>query len=56
MREEVALMRRSCGGDYRSYCSGVQPGGGRAIACLSENEARLSPSCRGALAEARGMR
>jgi hypothetical protein len=56
MRDEMALMRRSCGGDFRAYCRGVQPGGGRGLACLSENQARLSPPCRGALAEARGSR
>ena len=56
MRQEAALMRRSCGGDFRAYCKGVQPGGGRGLACLSENESRLSPSCKGALAEARASR
>jgi hypothetical protein len=56
MRSEAALMRRSCGGDFRAYCQGVRPGGGRAIGCLAENQARLSPSCRSALAEAQGAR
>jgi hypothetical protein len=56
MRDEAALMRRSCGGDFRAYCQGVRPGGGRGLACLTENESRLSTSCRGALAEARGGR
>jgi hypothetical protein len=56
MRNEAALMRHSCGGDFRAYCQGVRPGGGRAIGCLAENQARLSPSCRGALAEAQGAR
>jgi hypothetical protein len=56
MRDEAALMRRSCGGDFRAYCQGVRLGGGRGMACLAENEARLSPPCRGALAEARGAR
>ena len=56
MREEAALMRRSCGGDYRAFCQGVRPGEGRALACLSENQARLSPTCKAALAEARGAR
>jgi hypothetical protein len=56
MREEAAIMRRSCGGDFRAYCQGVRPGEGRAMVCLSENQARLSPPCRSALAEARGAR
>ncbi|HET6609658.1 MAG TPA: cysteine rich repeat-containing protein [Rhodopila sp.] len=48
-REEAAMLRRACGGDFRAYCRGVPMGGGRAIGCLEENESRLSPSCRGAL-------
>lgn len=56
MREEAALVRRSCGNDYRSYCRGVRPGEGRALACLSANESRLSSGCRGALTEARSAR
>ena len=55
-RQEVAVLRRSCGRDYRAYCQGVQPGGGRGMACLAANETRLSPGCRGALAEAHGAR
>jgi hypothetical protein len=50
-REEAALLRRSCGADFRAYCSGVQLGGGRAAACLMQNQARLSPPCKAALAE-----
>lgn len=45
------LLRRSCGGDFRAYCSGVPLGGGRAMACLMQNEARLSQPCKAALAE-----
>ena len=55
-RQEVALMRRACGGDYRAYCRGVPLGGGQGIGCLAANESRLSPSCKGALAEAHGVR
>ena len=55
-REEAAMMRRSCGGDFRAYCQGVRPGGGRALGCLAQNQLRLSPSCKGALAEAWGQR
>jgi hypothetical protein len=55
-RDEAMLMRRSCGGDFRAYCEGVRLGGGHALACLVENQSRLSPPCRNALAEARGAR
>jgi hypothetical protein len=55
-RQQAALMRNACGGDFRAYCRGVGVGGGRAMACLAENEARLSPPCKSALAEARGSR
>ena len=48
-RQKSSLMRRSCSADYRSYCAGVQPGGGRALQCLAENRERLSPTCRSAL-------
>ncbi len=54
-REEAMLLRRSCGGDFRAYCSGVQPGGGRAVECLMRNQARLSPPCKTALAERAGQ-
>ncbi len=55
-RQQAAMMRHACGGDFRAYCHGVGLGGGRAMACLAENEPRLSPPCRSALAEARGSR
>jgi len=56
MRQEAMLMRRSCGRDFRAYCQGVELGGGRALACLAANQTRLSPPCKGALAEAQGTR
>jgi hypothetical protein len=56
MRQQMGMMRNACSGDYRAYCRGVGLGGGRAMACLAANENRLSPPCKGALAEARGSR
>jgi hypothetical protein len=50
---ELALLRRACGPDYEANCSGVRPGGGRAVACLAANQDALSPQCRRALAAAR---
>jgi hypothetical protein len=46
----TAEMRQACGADYRRYCRGIPPGGGRALACLQSNGDRLSRTCRGALA------
>jgi hypothetical protein len=50
-REVAMLMRRSCGADFRAYCSGVPLGGGRGVECLMRNQARLSQPCKAALAE-----
>jgi hypothetical protein len=52
-RQEAALLRRACGPDFRAYCAGVPPGGGRIIACLEANGSSLSRPCRSALISAR---
>ena len=39
----------ACRGDMHSLCSSVQPGGGRALACLKQHEGELSPACKTAL-------
>lgn len=49
-REEMVIAREACGPDFRSYCRAVPLGGGRGIACLRENMARLSPACQKVLA------
>ncbi|MEW6643517.1 MAG: cysteine rich repeat-containing protein [Pseudomonadota bacterium] len=49
-REEIRLVRVSCGRDFRMLCGDVPPGGGRVIACLRANEASLSPRCQSAMA------
>lgn len=48
-RQEIALVRTSCGSDFRAYCGNVKLGGGRAVECLRANAASLSPTCQGAL-------
>jgi hypothetical protein len=53
-REKMAIMRRSCGADFRAYCRGVPLGGGEGMRCLADNQSRLSPACRDVLAEAHG--
>jgi Cysteine rich repeat len=52
-RQEAAVLRTSCRRDYRAYCSGVEPGGGRAVACLKEHGPQLSSACRSALQSVR---
>jgi hypothetical protein len=49
-REELFVLRSACGGDVRSVCGGVQPGGGRIVQCLAQNAAALSPACKEVLA------
>ncbi|WP_299809058.1 hypothetical protein [Tardiphaga sp.] len=49
-REELFVMRSACGGDIRSLCGGIAPGGGRIAQCLASNGASLSPACASVLA------
>ena len=49
-REELFVMRSACGGDVRTVCAGVAPGGGRIVQCLANRAADLSPACRDVLA------
>jgi hypothetical protein len=55
-RQEIRLVRSACGNDFRTYCSGMQPGGGRVVECLRANAASLSPTCQGALMDLRQAR
>ena len=55
-RQVLFLIRTSCGADFRAYCRGIGFGGGRAIGCLRENAANLSPACQEALSSLAGRR
>jgi hypothetical protein len=48
-REEARLLRADCGYDYRRFCAGVRPGGGRALECLRAHGSQLSSQCRSVL-------
>jgi hypothetical protein len=50
-REELLVLRSACGGDVRSLCGDVQPGGGRIVQCLATRAASLSPACREVLSQ-----
>ncbi len=54
-REELLVLRSACGGDVRSLCGGVAPGGGRIVQCLATNAGSLSPSCMGVLNQFRAQ-
>jgi len=42
-------LGEACAGDYRRLCPGVEVGGGRVLACLSEHRQDVSPGCSQAL-------
>ncbi len=52
----VQRPRDACRDDYRTLCSGVQPGGGRIMACFRQHADQLSGGCIDALKAARQMR
>ena len=53
---KAQALKQACAADYKALCSGVQPGGGRIIACLKQNADKLSPTCKQALGDAKAAR
>jgi hypothetical protein len=51
---QIAAVRSNCRSDYMKVCAGVPTGGAAALQCLEKNEAKVSPSCRNAVAAASG--
>jgi hypothetical protein len=47
----LAAIRAACAGDAAKLCAGIQPGGGRVIACLKEHKDALSDQCKQAAAQ-----
>jgi len=56
MRSEVKTLMQICRGDYDRLCAGVQPGGGRVLACLHEHSHQVSAACGQALPRADALR
>ena len=48
--------RAACQADVDKLCQGVEPGGGGIMACLHQNEDKVSVACKEALAKAREKR
>lgn len=40
---------KACGQDVKTLCADVEPGGGRVLKCLQENQASVSAGCSGFL-------
>jgi len=40
----------ACKQDYERFCKGVQPGGGRIMQCMVDNQSRVSAPCAAVLA------
>jgi hypothetical protein len=51
-QELTAAQRDACMADFEKYCKGVTPGGGRIIACLQKESAKLTPACQKVLTAA----
>ncbi len=49
-------LRDACAEDVRTFCSGIEPGGGRIAQCLKKHRDQLSSTCKTALAKARSTR
>ena len=48
--DPLAAIRAACADDAQKLCAGVQPGGGRIVACLKEHKDSLSDRCKQAAA------
>lgn len=56
MRSEAMSLMQLCRGDYDRLCSGVQPGGGRILACLQNHANQLSTACGQAMPRAEALK
>lgn len=45
-QDQLAAIRAACTEDAQKLCAGVQPGGGRVLACLKEHKDSLSDRCK----------
>ena len=46
-----ADVRTACADDVKSYCKGIEPKGGKLRDCMAENRAKLSNTCKLAVAD-----
>ena len=48
-----ARAEQPCRPEAQKLCNGVQPGGGRIMACLKQHESELSPQCQKLVAQSK---
>jgi hypothetical protein len=46
---QTPTVRQACRADFKKFCSGVQPGGGRLLECLNTHNGELTTACQEAL-------
>ena len=51
-----AAIRKACAADFQTNCPGIQPGGGRLVACMKEKRASFSEACLTTLQQAQAQR
>ena len=51
-KEAVEAARAACEADVQKLCAGVQPGGGRILACLKQHKDQVSDGCKQAVQKA----
>jgi hypothetical protein len=45
----LTYVANECRDDLQKFCSGIQPGGGRLMACMDKNEKQVSDRCKQAM-------
>jgi hypothetical protein len=50
--QALVAARAACANDIQTLCLGVQPGGGRILACLKQHKQQVSGGCKQAIAAA----
>jgi hypothetical protein len=51
-QDALSEARAACATDIQALCAGVEPGGGRILACLKQHKAQVSEPCRQAVVRA----
>jgi hypothetical protein len=52
-QKAMEAVRAACETDVQKLCAGVQPGGGRIVACLKEHKDQVSDGCKQAISKAK---